>query len=216
MGYHIDEFLSWDKQSKLVATKLSSSNFAIARSKNTLPLAIRKTIYNSLFKSHLEYGLMAWGGAQLGKLKQVKVLQKKCIRNVANVGHRSHTDPLFKKLEILKLDDLYTLNLQCFMQKIDNEEVPDSFIGMFKRLTALGIRVDRHTPLDYGIDHPKNNFLSKFPTAKLPQAWNLLPLNTQALMKKEEFQNEIKFSMLSAYHTRINCNEITCPDCHPG
>ena len=76
MGYYIDEFLSWDQQIKHIASKLASSNFAIARSKNVLPLKIRKTIYDSLFKSHLEYGIMAWGGAQLGKLKQIKILQK--------------------------------------------------------------------------------------------------------------------------------------------
>ena len=43
------------------------------------------------------------------------------------------------------------MSLQCFMQKFDNEEVPDSFIGMFQRLSALGIRLDRHTALNYGI-----------------------------------------------------------------
>ena len=107
------------------------------------------------------------------------------------------------------------MSLQCFMQKFDNEEVPDSFIGMFQRLSALGIRLDRHTALNYGINHPKNKSLSWFPAAKLPQAWNSLPLDTQVLIKKEEFIDDIKFRMLSKYHDRIKCNDRTCPDCHP-
>lgn len=105
--------------------------------------------------------------------------------------------------------------VQCFMQRFDNEEVPDSFIGMFERLSALGIRIDRHTALNYGINHPKNKNLSRFPSAKLPEAWNSLPLTTQVLMKKQEFKSEIKFSLMSKYHDRINCRDRTCPDCHP-
>ena len=140
VGYHIDEHLSWDTQIKHTSGKLAGSNFALARIKNTLPLKIRKTIYNSLFKSHLEYGFLAWGSATLGKLKQLKILQKKSVRNVANCGYRSHTDPLFKKLEIIKLEDLYTMSLQLFIHQVGNEKVPDSFEGKFLRLADTGIR----------------------------------------------------------------------------
>ena len=77
VGYHLDEFISWDKQINHISGKLASSNYAIDRLKNLVPLNIRKTIYNSLFRSHLEYGIMAWGSAQVGKLKQIKILQKK-------------------------------------------------------------------------------------------------------------------------------------------
>ena len=35
------------------------------------------------------------------------LLQKRALRYIHNVSYNSHTDPLFKKGEILNLDDIY-------------------------------------------------------------------------------------------------------------
>ena len=70
VGLHLDEYLSWNHQINHVYSKLSSGNYAIAQSKNFLPLKIRKTLYNSLFRSHLDYGLLGWGNVASSKLKK--------------------------------------------------------------------------------------------------------------------------------------------------
>ena len=57
VGIHLDEFLSWEPHLKHVRGKISSAYFALSRVKNLFPTTIIKTIYNSIFKSHLEYGL---------------------------------------------------------------------------------------------------------------------------------------------------------------
>ena len=85
VGHHLDEHLSWSFQINHVIAKLSSGNYAIAQSKNFLPINIRKTLYNSLFRSHLDYGVIAWGSVAASKLIRVIKLQKKCIRRV--IGH---------------------------------------------------------------------------------------------------------------------------------
>ena len=41
-----------------------------------LPKKIRLTIYNSLFRSHMEFGILAWGGISASKLDKVTKLQK--------------------------------------------------------------------------------------------------------------------------------------------
>ena len=53
VGIHLDEHLTWLYQINHVHAKLASGNYAIAQSKIFIPLHVRKTIYNSLFKSHL-------------------------------------------------------------------------------------------------------------------------------------------------------------------
>ena len=57
VGVHLNEYLSWDPQIQHVTGKLASANFALSKVKNLFPTSIKKNIYNSLFKSHLEYGL---------------------------------------------------------------------------------------------------------------------------------------------------------------
>ena len=78
VGIRLDEFLTWDNQISHVSAKLSSANYTIARTKNVLPINIRKNLYNSLFRSHMEYGILSWGNALPGKLKKIKNIQKKC------------------------------------------------------------------------------------------------------------------------------------------
>ena len=76
VGHHLDEFLSWDSQISHVQGKLSSANFAIARVKNLLPRKIRMTLYNSLFRSHMEFGILSYGNVKNSKLKKIINIQK--------------------------------------------------------------------------------------------------------------------------------------------
>ena len=77
VGHHLDEFMTWEHQVNHVHGKLASANFAIARSKKFLPPKIRLTLYNSLFRSHLEFGVLAWVGIGSSKLRKISKLQKK-------------------------------------------------------------------------------------------------------------------------------------------
>ena len=67
------------------------------------------------------------GGVGPGKLKKITKLQKKCVRNVASKGHRSHTDPIFSSLTILKFEDLFKYNCSTFMHKYSQNKLPESF-----------------------------------------------------------------------------------------
>ena len=59
-------------------------------------LNIRKTIYNSLVKQHIEYSIITWGNANCDGIKRLKTKQKQAIGNVANVNYNAHVDPLLK------------------------------------------------------------------------------------------------------------------------
>ncbi len=69
VGLH-DEYLTWDYHLSKLNKKLSSSYFALNSVKNILPLKIRKTIYNTLFKSHMEFGIKWWGASKNKKISR--------------------------------------------------------------------------------------------------------------------------------------------------
>ena len=77
VGHRLDEFLSWDHHINHVQGKLSSANFAIGSAKNFLSLNHRKLLYDSLFRSHLEFGILDWGGVKQSKMERIIKLQKK-------------------------------------------------------------------------------------------------------------------------------------------
>ena len=79
----LDEFLDWDNHISHVSAKISSGSFTLNRSKYFIPIKTRKNIYNALIRSHLDFGVLAWGNALPGKLKRITCIQKKCVRSVA-------------------------------------------------------------------------------------------------------------------------------------
>ena len=58
----------------------------------------------------MTYGLLLWGN----QVVQVPKLQKKSIRLITGSEYLAHSEPLFKELELLKIEDLYKLKILKF------------------------------------------------------------------------------------------------------
>ena len=90
------------------------------RLKCFIPSIVLLTLYNSFVLPYLNYAVLAWGGS-LTQYNSVTILQKRDVRIISNVGYREHTTPLFVKLNVLKLPDLYYLNLgKCMFKYMNN------------------------------------------------------------------------------------------------
>ena len=88
--------------------------------KKTLPLNILRIIYNALILPHLNYGILAWGH----QAKQLNLIQKRAVRILTASKYNSHTEPLFKQTNILKVSDICTLNEIKFYYKLINKQLP--------------------------------------------------------------------------------------------
>ena len=86
-----------------------------------LPTHILKKNYSSLSLSYLNYNILAWGTA----CKKLIPLQKKAIRLIVSAKYNAHTEPLFKKLSILKVEDLFECAKLKLIFKYTNNLVPD-------------------------------------------------------------------------------------------
>ena len=201
VGHFIDDKLKWNHHIKHLRCKLSRSNYIIAKSKNFLPQKIRTTLYHSLFRSHLEYGIVSWGGALPSNLKCLVNLQKKCIRNVAGKRARDHTDPIFSKLEVLKLNDLYKVNLLTFMHKYYYNKQPVGFSNFFNLCPAREILPNRQT--NYKIEKSKNNTIENLPIVQLPLTWNREKLQTKLIHGFSKFKTTIMKDIIGNYSPQI-------------
>ena len=61
--------------------------------------------------SYLIYGITLWGATYKSSVNELTVMQKKVIRAMVSAKYNAHTDDLFNELGILKLDDVYILNV---------------------------------------------------------------------------------------------------------
>ena len=100
--------------------------------KKFLPCDVLKVIYNALVQPHLNYGILLWGN----KTKRIIKLQKWSVRAITCSKYNAHTDPLFIQLNLLKVEDLYKLNLLKFYHKYKSESLPKYFSGMFENIFA--------------------------------------------------------------------------------
>ena len=125
LGLTINENLSWKPHVDLIANKLSKYVGILNRLKRYLPQNILKTLYFSLIQSSLNYSLLAWG-FNCGRLK---TLQKKVIRIITNSKYNAHTEPIMKDLGILKLEDLFKLNMCKWYYRFIHKELPEYFLS---------------------------------------------------------------------------------------
>ena len=132
LGLTLNENLSWKPHVDRIANKISKYIGILNRLKRYLPCHILKTIYFSLVHSNINYSLLAWG-FNCGRLK---TLQKKAIRIITNSKYNAHTEPLMKTLEILKLEDLFKLNILKWYYRFINLKLPAYFLKYQIRLQA--------------------------------------------------------------------------------
>ena len=75
----------------------------------------------SIVHSHLNYCFSSWVSATASTLMPIdKVNKKKAVRTITFSNVRSHTKPLFYKLQILAVNDVYKFEIRKIMHKISN------------------------------------------------------------------------------------------------
>jgi hypothetical protein len=80
LGVIIDDKLNWDHHIEYLEKKMLSTIVLVKRIRKIVPESHYKSIYHSLFESHLSYGISCWGGAYSSKLDTLFRIQKRCIR----------------------------------------------------------------------------------------------------------------------------------------
>lgn len=123
LGLTINENLSWKAHSDKIAIKISKACGILNRLKHFLPQHIMRIIYCSLVQSNLNYSLLAWGY----DYNRVVKLQKKIIRIICCSTYNAHTEPLFKGMRLLKVEDIFKINVLKFYYKLQHGKLPNYF-----------------------------------------------------------------------------------------
>ena len=61
-------------------------------------------------------------------------VQKECMRSISNVGKTAHTDPIFKRLKILKLTPMIDLELYKLEFKMYKKQLPAPLLSLFNSI----------------------------------------------------------------------------------
>ena len=120
LGLTLGANVTWKKHINKIANKCSKTTGVLNKLKHLLPLDIKTLLYNSLILSHINYCITVWGY----KGSRILRIQKKAVRIITLNRYNSHTEPLFKTLQILKIDDQLKLQELKFFYKYSHDNVP--------------------------------------------------------------------------------------------
>ena len=210
LGILLNEHMSWQSHIDNISNKISRKIGLIHKLKHFLPISATKTLYSSLILPLLNYGILAWGTSTTRLFK----LQKKAVRAITNSNYNAHTEPLFKLLNILKIDDLYRLNLLKFYYKYVNNELP-----LFFNSFSIMPRSEMHT---YDTRQKENMctnpsihcFADKCVRSQLPIALNNTPLRILQKIYTHSykgFTNYVKHFIIENY--QMECLVQNCYVC---
>ncbi len=127
LGVHIDHRLTWRDHISAICSKVARNTGILAKVKHFLPSYILKILYQTLVLPHISYCSNIWSGTRDSNLSRLVILQKRAIRHLSHAAFRDHTGPLFRNLNLLKVNDIIRLNLATFAYKAWNGFLPNAF-----------------------------------------------------------------------------------------
>ena len=211
LGIRLDKNMTWKPHIKKISLKLSKTIGMMSKIKNLLSSNTLRTIYNSLFLPYINYGILCWGS----KMKELMKLQKKAVRIIVKERYNAHTEPIFKKLNLLKLSDLLKLQEFKFCYKLRNDILPSYFIdGLFKYNSEVQRRVTRSSNLLY-VPKVRCEMTKGSVQYFIPLAFNKCPSDILVKMNSVSlpaFTKYVKKKCIESYNQQ--CNDRHCFACN--
>jgi len=220
LGVYFDPQLNFKYHLSQISKKLSFALYTLRSVKNLLPPHSLKTLYYSLFHCHLVYGIEIWSAVPTALIKPLITKQKMAIRILSNKTYNAHTEPLFKNLEILPLNDLVDFFKLKFFHSYVFNTIPSAFASTWP--TSLEQRHnDGQVHLlynlrnndDFFIPFVRTTFLSRFPLYNFPDLWNNLPRELKDIPNKISFSINLKKYFLNKLNENYTCTRLICHAC---
>ena len=175
-----------------------------------------KNIYYCLLYSHLVYSIQVWGSACVSEINKMLVLQKRVLRIITRndtfpsvPGPLYPTDPLFYKLEILKVQDVFKLQVSTFIFNCLQLNAPTIFHNWFRLNYTIHNYNTRSTFFDIdNVINSNNLFIINARTThyglKLlkvsgPKIWNLIPNQIRSTESVCFFKRYLKKHLIAQY-----------------
>jgi len=210
LGHVLDQNLSWCPHVEKIKKRVSRATGILHRLKNILPMNIRIILYNTLVSPFFSYGILNWGH----RCSNLEIVQKKAIRATACAKYNAHTEPLFKEMKLLKIEDIYHNQLVKTYQKHVKNDLP--IIFNYLSLRPQEEVHDKNTRYKHEYSYPTGKLTSYDSSLciKIPIALNKTPVGIRKKARESSyyaFSRILKYDKLDSY--RIECETVNCYIC---
>ena len=199
LGVIPDENLEWKKHIDTLSLKLNRAAGLLSKVRHYVPKYLLRTIYYSIFNSHLIYTCQVWGQKE-NTIKKLSEIQDKAIR-IINFKERNHpVNELYLDNKILKLHDYIKLSNCLFIKNILNDNHLTIFKNVFEKSTQAHSYTTRHAVRNSVVlPRPKTDQYGKFSvTYQTASLWNDLQ-NKLGINMMEENNAKRKAALVKYY-----------------
>jgi hypothetical protein len=218
LGVFFDPQLSFKYHVELIISKVSRALFILRTVKNILTPNALKSLYYSLIHCHLIYASPIWSVCNQQLQNDLFKKQKLAIRAISGLKYNDHTEPSFKKLEILPIPSLIDFFSIQFMQRFVQRFLPAAFDDTW---TTNAIRREGQSHICLRNDN--NLFIpparlsqtDNHPLTNLPRKWESIAdaHHVNILRDKKDFDKALKTYFLKKLKSHVKCENPFCPSC---
>ena len=198
LGVNVDNKLTWKHHISTITKTISRNIGIINKLKFCLPSSTLLMLYSTLVLPYINYGILVWGNTHKFLLEKILLLQKKCLRIIFNLNPLAHTDELFFKNNILKVNEIYLFQLGQFMFKFNNKKAPKFFDNIFYRNDIVHKYPTRHSN-EFHLPLLRTILAQNTFVFTGPKFWNSLDHTLTDSNTICSFKYKLKKSLLSSY-----------------
>ena len=191
LGGQIDELLSRKTHIEFIIGKLFRSLGIFGKLGYYLNQIELIKIYYAFFYPHISYGILGWGSVNQTTLKTIQILQNKTLRIINKISWNDYVanNTLFVQHHLLKIRDIYNLELAKFMYMSSQKTLPEVFQNYFLSFE----NVHKHytsskSNKNYFLPYVRCNNAKLWLKFKGAQLWASIPSN----LKKYSFHTFVK------------------------
>ena len=133
LGILIDENLSWKPHTLELTKKLSRANSMLSKIRYYVDKSTLRTIYYSIFFSHLHYCCQVWGQHGNSYINKLQSLQRSSLRIMNFLPFRSNVDNLYKDMNILNFIDMIKIHNITFVHNSLISNLPSAISNFFQQ-----------------------------------------------------------------------------------
>lgn len=198
LGIYLDEHLNWKSQIANVNNKITKNIGIFYKLRYCLDLHMLKQLYYTLIYPYLSYGAMSWGNTYKTNLTKIYAKQNKCVRSIFFANHMESSNKYFKILDILQFDNIVSLKIATFTNKLLNEpsNMPLVFQDLLIPISNVHSYNTRYSTRDNfyrpNVRTNYGKFTFNYTASKL---WNSVPTNLKHL-SASNFKRQYKRLLL--------------------
>ena len=198
LGIKIYSNLNWENQIDQVCSKISSKIYLLSKIKKYLNLESRQLFYSGYILPLIDYCCVVWGNCSNEELNRILKLQKRTARLILDQGPIAPSEPLFKQLGWMSIEQRIKYHKYLLVSKCLKNEAPIYLKNKIQYLSDSNPYSLRNVVSEkLQIPKAKTELFKKTFTYSGPKLWNELLFSIRHVSSHNAIKTKVKSIILN-------------------